>query len=474
MRALPLFDEIIIAIGVNINKQALTSMELRQKLIESAFRNEPKVKVVTYTGLTADVARLYGANFFLRGVRMIQDFENEMNMAEVNRELSGIETVLLYTLPEYSHISSSIVRELVKYEQDVSSYLPINIDYTTGEVAVPTGILLDDDTTEGKSTGSGSNWRRTDTVNYSIFVDAAWLNGESEEFADVMGTMYDDGSIEFNDDQAYVFAGYQALVTYKRSGSSWSGYTYSVVSSDTTYFEEYYVGTQFIVPNATHDYDLAASTTTHYTEDVYMFQHPEDQNTAVVFNLYGMGMPGFTMNIYEDGSMVMPLDWPVSEMGKLTRDYYADYYGSAYNWDNTRWYWLVNVDEEGEATEDTVILGTVEPTAIKWDRAAYILPGIVRVSDGAEMQLGSYPFVNNVLTFTDDSEFVFAGPDALRGDANSDTKVDIDDVTFLIDALLTNNFDDLGDGADCDLNGEITIDDVVCLIDFLLTNNWPE
>ena len=128
MRALPLFDEIIIAIGVNINKQALTSMELRQKLIESAFRNEPKVKVVTYTGLTADVARLYGANFFLRGVRMIQDFENEMNMAEVNRELSGIETVLLYTLPEYSHISSSIVRELVKYEQDVSTYLPINID----------------------------------------------------------------------------------------------------------------------------------------------------------------------------------------------------------------------------------------------------------------------------------------------------------------------------------------------------------
>jgi pantetheine-phosphate adenylyltransferase len=128
MRALPLFDEIIIAIGVNINKQALTSMELRQKLIESAFKNEPKVKVVTYTGLTADVARQYNANFFLRGVRMIQDFENEMNMAEVNRELSGIETVLLYTLPEYSHISSSIVRELVKYQQDVSSYLPLNID----------------------------------------------------------------------------------------------------------------------------------------------------------------------------------------------------------------------------------------------------------------------------------------------------------------------------------------------------------
>ena len=128
MRALPLFDEIIIAIGVNINKQALTSMELRKQLIESVFKNEPKVKVITYTGLTAEVARELNANFFLRGVRLIQDFENEMNMAEVNREFSGIETVLLYTLPEHSHISSSIVRELVKYQQDVSSYLPLNID----------------------------------------------------------------------------------------------------------------------------------------------------------------------------------------------------------------------------------------------------------------------------------------------------------------------------------------------------------
>lgn len=129
-RALPLFDEIIIAIGVNINKQALTSMELRKQLIESVFKNEPKVKVITYTGLTANVAREHNANFFLRGVRLIQDFENEMNMAEVNREFSGIETVLLYTLPEHSHISSSIVRELVKYKRDVTTYLPKNIDWS--------------------------------------------------------------------------------------------------------------------------------------------------------------------------------------------------------------------------------------------------------------------------------------------------------------------------------------------------------
>ena len=80
-RALPLFDEIIIAIGVNINKQALTSMELRKQLIESVFKNEPKVKVITYTGLTANVAREHNANFFLRGVRLIQDFENANSQA---------------------------------------------------------------------------------------------------------------------------------------------------------------------------------------------------------------------------------------------------------------------------------------------------------------------------------------------------------------------------------------------------------
>ncbi|MBP5498733.1 MAG: pantetheine-phosphate adenylyltransferase [Muribaculaceae bacterium] len=127
-RALPLFDEVVIAIGVNFNKTSLTSMEQREALIRSVFRDEPRVKVVSYTGLTADVARQCGANFFLRGVRMIQDFENEMHMAEVNRELSGLETVLLYTLPEDSHISSSIVRELIKYGRDVSDYLPRNLD----------------------------------------------------------------------------------------------------------------------------------------------------------------------------------------------------------------------------------------------------------------------------------------------------------------------------------------------------------
>lgn len=123
-RGLPLFDEIIIAIGVNENKHTMFSVEQRLEMITQLYANEPRVKVIAYRGLTIETAKEYGAQFLLRGVRMIQDFEYEKNLAEVNRSLSGLETVLLYTLPDQSHISSSIVRELIHYGKDVSSLLP--------------------------------------------------------------------------------------------------------------------------------------------------------------------------------------------------------------------------------------------------------------------------------------------------------------------------------------------------------------
>ena len=123
-RALPLFDKFVIAIGVNADKRSFMSMEQRKALIEDVFKDDPRVEVISYTGLTVDVAREMDAKFIVRGVRLIQDFENEKHLAEVNRDISGIETILLYTLPEYSHISSSIVRELYRYGQDVSVYLP--------------------------------------------------------------------------------------------------------------------------------------------------------------------------------------------------------------------------------------------------------------------------------------------------------------------------------------------------------------
>ena len=123
-RALPLFDRFVIAIGVNADKRSFMTMEQRKAWIEGVFKDDPRVEVITYSGMTVDAAREMGAQFIVRGVRLIQDFENEKHLAEVNRDLTGIETILLYTLPEYSHISSSIVRELVRYGQDVSPYLP--------------------------------------------------------------------------------------------------------------------------------------------------------------------------------------------------------------------------------------------------------------------------------------------------------------------------------------------------------------
>lgn len=99
-------------------------VEERVRLIETTFAKEPRVSVVTYDGLTVEAARLHKANFLLRGVRTTQDFEYEKQLAEVNRDLSGLETVLLYTLPEDAHVSSTMVRDLAGHGQNVAQYLP--------------------------------------------------------------------------------------------------------------------------------------------------------------------------------------------------------------------------------------------------------------------------------------------------------------------------------------------------------------
>ncbi len=123
-RALPMFDKIIVAVGVNSSKKSFMTEQERVDAIRSLYEEEPRVEVIAYDGLTVDAAERLGARFILRGVRLIQDFEYEKNLAEVNRNISGMETVLLYTLPEYGHISSSIVRELISFGRDVTSLLP--------------------------------------------------------------------------------------------------------------------------------------------------------------------------------------------------------------------------------------------------------------------------------------------------------------------------------------------------------------
>ena len=123
-RALPLFDHIVIAIGVNIAKANDDSILRRVKAISKIYHGDSRITVTTYSGLTVDACRENGAGFILRGVRNVADFEYERNMADANRRISGIETVLLPTLPELSCVSSSMVRELDRFGHDTSTFLP--------------------------------------------------------------------------------------------------------------------------------------------------------------------------------------------------------------------------------------------------------------------------------------------------------------------------------------------------------------
>ena len=124
MRALNLFDEIIIGIGHNYTKRETFPLEERLAAIQRIYDNEPRVRVEVYDGLTVDFAAQHNAQFILRGVRSTLDFEYERNIAEANKQLSSIETILLYTRPEYAHISSTLVRDLHSHGKDISQYLP--------------------------------------------------------------------------------------------------------------------------------------------------------------------------------------------------------------------------------------------------------------------------------------------------------------------------------------------------------------
>ncbi len=110
-----LFDRIIVAVGVNSVKIPTQDVDDRISSIKEVVSRFSNVEVAAYDGLTVEACRKYGAEFILRGVRTISDYEYERNMADVNRDLAGIETVLLYSLPEHSSVSSSMVRELRRY-----------------------------------------------------------------------------------------------------------------------------------------------------------------------------------------------------------------------------------------------------------------------------------------------------------------------------------------------------------------------
>ena len=124
-RALPLFDRLVVGVvGDQVNKPDMPSAEERIKAIADLYQDIPAIEVKPYYGLAVDFAKAENAHFIVKGVRSVKDFEYERDQADINRELSGVETILLFAEPQYSSISSSMVRELQHFGVDVTPFLP--------------------------------------------------------------------------------------------------------------------------------------------------------------------------------------------------------------------------------------------------------------------------------------------------------------------------------------------------------------
>ena len=124
-RALPLFDKLYIGIGLNSNKAPMFSDKQRKQWLQELFKDEPKIKVVVYEGLTVECCRKVKANYVVRGIRYVNDFEYEKAIADMNRSLDeNIETVFLTCLPKYTSVASTLVRDVIKNGGDVSQFVP--------------------------------------------------------------------------------------------------------------------------------------------------------------------------------------------------------------------------------------------------------------------------------------------------------------------------------------------------------------
>ncbi len=135
-RALPIFDEIIVAIGINSQKKYLFDLEQRVTWLKSVFEDEPRIRIDTFEKLTAHYCQKVGAKFILRGLRNASDFDYEKTISQLNHIIGGgIETFFLISQPEFSHISSTIVREIIKGGGDASPFLP-------SKIVLPQGVII--------------------------------------------------------------------------------------------------------------------------------------------------------------------------------------------------------------------------------------------------------------------------------------------------------------------------------------------
>ncbi|MDE5573020.1 MAG: pantetheine-phosphate adenylyltransferase [Muribaculaceae bacterium] len=123
-RSVGLFDKLYVAVGYNTDKDITATIDERVEAIKKSLYRFNNVEVVAYTGLTVDVCRAVNARYIVRGIRSVADFEYERNIADINRKISGLETILFFSLPEHGAVSSSIVRELERFGADITNFLP--------------------------------------------------------------------------------------------------------------------------------------------------------------------------------------------------------------------------------------------------------------------------------------------------------------------------------------------------------------
>ncbi len=327
-------------------------------------------------------------------------------------------------------------------------YLPLDVDYSTGEVALSWGLLLWDDTITGQG---GRN--RTDTVKYELICSQAYW--ENQEQTDCKGTLYEDGSIIFDDN--YVYYAYKCLNKYQ-NGSL----TSQTESESTTMF----VGTEILAANGvltyTREQDGSAG-----SSPVFMYQ---SNDSLFVGNMWNYGVPTSCMVLTPEAKAVYncaefnpedSITYLSNPIWDLPDDQLSGGLGMAFPVGS------YELDDEGYIIDYTWgFEADATPDQITWP---YTMP-----SNGYHFWYG---FENNVLRYTNGNKFVIPAPAGLRGDVNDSGEVTIADVSALIDALLVQEFDDVpgqfnADNADCNKDGSISIADVSALIDYLLTKAW--
>ena len=400
-------------------------------------------------------------------------------------------------------------------------WLPLNVDYTTNEVSLNTGIIVDDTTMVGNVSSVGTSKVRVDTVMFGVLVNEQYFYGATTNDP-VTGTLYEDGSIAFNDSIGYAYWCSVKLQKYTKVGSS----DWQLSEEDSTETIEIYRGNQFLVANGTHDYKFYSSSYPNGVADnnnVYMFQ--DAMGTVSVWNLWGFGMPDCSMYVDEGGVMEFPdqaiYDIPDSQCYDSNGVMQGDgvIYNTTGTWENgavsglSAWGNVGTINENEINWDMTIpynghwIFGiafgdnklTYKNSADKFNVAMAAAPVIdytvntddvtIKASsseenavvlfmvDGASVEnpytverrdtaytvvalAGAFvPYEKNLSTTRLEIE-IPAKATILRGDVNRDGQVSISDVPALIDALLSNNLDDTDTFSyeNANFNGDDTLD----------------